>query len=416
MTISKINRRRFLQLLGVSVAGSSLALYWPDEGISNPCQRIPLPPTLADHDLIVSAWDEVDPNNFWDIHTHLIGSGDSDSGIVLHPSMQSLLSPAQYVRYRFYINASCSDHEEGIDKGFLQHIKHLLTDFPAGAKCMLLAFDFNHDQDGRQNREKSPFHTPNAYARQIATSDPDRFEWIASIHPYREDCVDALKTAVSQGARAIKWLPPVMGIDPSSPRCDRMYEAMASMGVPLLTHAGDEHAVDGVDAQTKGNPLLLRRALEHGVKVIVAHCASEGVGVDLDKGVNAAEMDNFRLFARMMDEPRYEELLFGDISAMTQLNRIGPALQTVLTRDDWHHRLLNGSDYPLPGVMPLYSTEKFSSLGYIQEKDVDVIRELRSFNPLLFDFVLKRRLRWQGKGFSASVFETRKTFINTPET
>lgn len=281
---------------------------------------------------------------------------------------------------------------------------------------MLLGFDYNHDATGVANKAASPFYTPNSYAQRLAAARPDRFEWIASIHPYREDCVSALAVAVKSGARAVKWLPPVMDIDPASAKCDRFYAAMAEHGIPLLTHAGDEHAVDGVDAQARGNPLLLRRALDHGVKVIIAHCASEGSGVDLDRGVNGPRLTNFELFARLMDEPRYENSLFADISAMTQLNRIGPALQTVLTRSDWHHRLLNGSDYPLPGVMPLYSTEKLFQLGYIAQQDVATLRELRQHNPLLFDFVLKRHLRWQGRGFAPSIFETRRAFLQPTTT
>lgn len=406
-----MKRRRFLKFLGAGAAAGIVAYYWPDEGITNPCYTTQIPEHLVDNDLVARAWDGVDATKFWDVHTHLIGIGDSgNSGIYLHPSMQDILSPAQYVRYQFYINASCSNRDEGIDKGFINHIHHLLNAFPAGAKCMLLAFDYNHHADGSRNIDASPFHTPNTYAQQVAASRADRFEWIASIHPYREDCVEALQVAVNGGARAVKWLPPVMDIDPSSEKCDRFYEAMAKLGVPLLTHAGDEHAFDGVEAQVRGNPLLLRRALDHGVKVIVAHCASEGSGIDLDKGENGPQVSNFDLFARMMEEQRYEKLLFGEISAMTQLNRIGPALQTVLTRDDWHHRLLNGSDYPLPGVMPLFSTEKLYQLGYVPQKDVETLRELRQHNPLLFDFVLKRSMSWQGKRFSNSIFETRKMF------
>ena len=75
-----------------------------------------------------------------------------------------------------------------------------------------------------------------------------------------------------------------------------------------------------------------------------------------------------------MDEPRYEGLLFGDISAMTQLNRIGPALDTVLERDDWHDRLINGSDYPLPGVFPLFSVTTGSPVTYLSTRRTTDLR------------------------------------------
>lgn len=405
-----MKRRTFVKLLGLGAVAGTGYYYFPDEGIFNPCLDSALPNELLEHDIVNQAWDGIDPNLYRDIHTHLIGVGDSDSGIYIHPSMQDMLSPLQYVRYVFYINAACADRESGIDKGYIETLIRLMKDFPTGARSMVMAFDYNYDADGQRNKDKSPFYTPNTYAQAIAGQNSDRFDWIASIHPYREDSVSALQMAIQHGARAVKWLPPVMGIDPASEKCDRFYDAMVKYNMPLLTHAGDEHAFDNVDAQHFGNPLRLRRALDHGVRVIVAHCASEGKGADLDKGQDAPEVSNFDLFSRMMGEKKYEKLLFGEISAMTQLNRIGSALQAVLTRDDWQHRLLNGSDYPLPGVMPLFSTLTMSSLGYLKRSAVKPLEKIRRYNPMLYDFVLKRHLHWQGKKFAGKVFETENFF------
>ena len=201
-----------------------------------------------------------------------------------------------------------------------------------------------------------------------------------------------------------------MNIDPASPRCDAFYEALARLDLPLLSHGGLERAVHVPGAQELGNPLRLRRALDHGVRVIVAHCASLGNGEDLDAGAGASPVSNFALFARLMEEPRYENLLYGDVSAMTQLNRIGPSLDTVLERDDWHARLVNGSDYPLPGVFPLFSMTAMVERGYINDAQADAIRAIRPHNPLLFDFVLKRTIRHAGKRFAPGVFETRRVF------
>ena len=42
------------------------------------------------------------------------------------------------------------------------------------------------------------------------------------------------------GARAVKWLPSAMGIDPASAKCDRFYEALNRLDLPLIAHAGLE--------------------------------------------------------------------------------------------------------------------------------------------------------------------------------
>jgi mannonate dehydratase len=278
-----------------------------------------------------------------------------------------------------------------------------------GVRLLLLAFDYTHREDGTVALAASPFHTPNEYARRIAHSHPGYFEWAASIHPYRADCVAALEQAVRDGARAVKWLPAAMGIDPAAPRCDAFYAALARLDVPLITHGGMERAVNTVN-QEFGNPLLLRRALEHGVRVVVAHCASMGEDRDLDRGATGPYVASFGLFARLMDDPRFEGRLFGDLSAITQINRAVPALASVVARSEWHTRLLNGSDYPLPGIMPLYSVNHLVELTLIEPAIAPVLTEIRQHNPLLFDFVLKRNLRVNGKGFATAVFETRAFF------
>ncbi len=112
----------------------------------------------------------------------------------------------------------------------------------------------------------------------------------------------------------------------------------------------------------------------------------------------------------MMQEPRHAGLLHGDVSAVTQVNRAGGTLARLLERGEWHARLLNGSDYPLPGIMPIFSVEYLASLGLIEAQAAPVLTEIRAHNPLLFDFVLKRSLRSDGRGFARSVFETRRFF------
>src|ERR1041385_6725242 len=174
---------------------------------------------------------------------------------------------------------------------------------------------------------------PEAQARDTARAYPQRFEWAASIHPYRADALDALAQAKRDGARAVKWLPAVMAIDPASPRCRRFYDALRAHDLPLITHAGAELAVAGHDWDDYGNPLRLRPALDAGVRVVIAHCASFGEDRDLDRGTQGPSVPSFALFERLMNDARYEKNLSADISALTQLNRVRPALARVLEEE-----------------------------------------------------------------------------------
>ena len=409
-----MNRRNFLKTLGATFLGLAGCKLWPDEGIWNPCLLpLSMPEKLLDHDLVQAAWDGVEPEKTWDCHVHLIGVGHGETGIWINPDMFSFLHPTQFAQRKFFLNASCADVKDKVDQVYLKRLMKLQDAFPKGFRLMLLSFDYHYSESGQSLASSSSFYTPDKYGENLARQFPDRFEWIASIHPYRKDCVEALEKAAQNGARAVKWLPPAMGINPASPLCDQYYEALVRLNIPLLTHGGKERAVHGSNAQEFGNPLLLRRALDHGARTIVAHCASMGTSVDIDKGENGPQVDNFTLFARLMNEQRYEKLLFGDISAMTQANRVGAPLDAVISRTEWHSRLLNGSDYPLPGVMPLFSMKLLVEKNYITSKEAAIVSDIRKYNPLLFDFVLKRNLKVGKKRISTQVFETRSVFDKT---
>jgi predicted TIM-barrel fold metal-dependent hydrolase len=419
-----MQRRYFLGLLGALGLGGALgggyygfnamrnSVYWPDNGqFFNPCLDSQLPKELANHELVLSAFDGIDTTQLWDGHVHLIGLGDSDSGIWVNPRFLSLFSPRHYAQFRFYLNSSClSPDSPSMDEGFVSRLKSLR--WGRGSRLVLLAFDYSYNEQGERLLDKTAFYTPNSYAARLHQQFPDTFEWLASIHPYRQDCVEALEKAVIDGARGVKWLPPAMGIDPASPRCDRFYKALADWELPLLCHCGHESAITGTNTQAYGNPLALRRALEHGVKVVIAHCASLGHNHDIDKGANGPIVSNFDLFARMMDEERYHGQLFGEISALTLVNRL-PALKQVVVRSDWHSRLVNGSDYPLPGVVPLISLTLMVKKQLITPEMVDILAKLREHNPLLFDFVLKRHLQVAGQHFSTGIFHTRSFWTGT---
>ena len=394
---------------GLAGAGYALVRFSPEQGLLQPC-RASLPGEIAKDPVIASAWDGIDPSQVWDCHVHLVGVGDGGSGIRVNPRMNSLLNPWEYVQKLFYLNAGCAHYAPGrVDQTFVERMHNLVDGLRPGVKLMLLALDQYHSEAGVPQPEHTSIYTPDAYAERMAREYSDYFEWIASVHPYREDCVEALEWAARRGARAVKWLPAAQGIDPASARCSTFYDALVRLGLPLLSHAGGEWAVSTPGGDDPGNPLKLRTPLDHGVRVIVAHCATLGADRDLDRGPRGPHVPSIELFARLMADSRYERLLFGDISGVTQVNRM-QHLKTILEHQDWHPRLLNGSDYPLPGVMPLFSVNGLIDLGVIDPRLGNLLRSVREANPLLFDFLVKRNLRWEGRGFPAAVFETRPFF------
>jgi predicted TIM-barrel fold metal-dependent hydrolase len=408
-----ISRRRFLAIAGLAgAAGYAAWRAWPEQGVFNPCLG-PLPDALANHALVREAWAGLDPAQVWDAHVHLLGDGGNDADAWFNDGRDTWRWPLAATQRQFFLDASCLEGDTPTDADYIARLTTLAQSFPAGYRMLLLALDAYYDAAGTLQRERTHFYLGNDYCHRVAQAAPARFEWAASVHPYRSDATAELERVHGLGARAVKWIPAAQGIDPAAPRCDPFYETLARLDLPLLSHAGTERATPGDDALS--NPLLLRRAIEHGVRVVVAHCATMGQGRDLDVGEHGPWIDNFSLFERMMDTATSAGRLYGDLSAVTQTARAGKALTRIVERasegGDWAGRVLNGSDYPLPAIMPLYSPRRLVEMGLLDAAAAAPLTTIRTHNPLMFDFVLKRHLRSGKHRLAAQAFETRRFFL-----
>jgi uncharacterized protein len=339
-----------------------------------------------------------------DHHAHIVGVGAGGTGAEVNPAWLTWRHPMKRFLAEVYLSATGAGSFDSLDGEYAARLARLARGFGRPIRIHLLAFDHFRNPDGEIVRERSEFHVPNEYVVGLAERHPGLFLPVMSVHPARRDALEELEKWAARGVRFMKWLPSAQGIDPADPRHDEFYRRMAARGLVLITHAGEEQAVESRSAQALGNPLRLRRALDHGVKVIMAHCAGMGRNEDIDHPGVAAR--NFDLFLRMMGEERYRGLLFGDISAVTQINRVPYPLIELLRRSELHDRLVNGSDYPLPAINFIISTRKLARLGLITADERRVLNEIYSCNPLLFDFLLKRALREPktGNRFPVRVF------------
>jgi len=353
--------------------------------------------------LIAEAFEGIDPVKLVDFHTHIVGLGVGGNDTYVNPDMMSFWHPYQRLQFSIYISAAGIKNLDNADAEYVARLANLIDNIPNHGKYMILAFEKFYGVDAKADLRETHFHVSNKYVFQLAKARPDIFIPMISIHPYREDATSELEKWHKKGARFVKWLPNSMGIDPADARNDLFYKKMRDLDMVLLTHTGDEGAV-GEKFPEYGNPQRFARALDLGVTVVMAHCASLG---SYNSGlVSGEKVSGFKIFLKMME--KYDGLLYGEISALTQYNRFkeNDALKTLLERKDLHSRLINGSDYPLPGINFLVRTSSLADSGFISGEEREALNLIYSYNPLLFDFVLKRTLRHPetGEKFPASVF------------
>jgi uncharacterized protein len=363
-------------------------------------------------ELINMAIDDIPQGRLMDFHTHLFGTNTSKTGNWLNPKSLSLQHPFDYFKAKVLLNASAVTDMNEADQQYLANFLKLIRGFPKGGKFLILALDLCYDKNGFMNLNDSKLHVSNEYVYKTFQQYPDVFVPCISVHPYRKDALEEVEKWAKKGVRVIKWLPAAMGMDASDKKCEQFYEKMIAHDMILLTHTGKEDTMPVIKFQLLNNPLLFRKPLDMGLKVIMAHCGSLGTNKDLDKG---GTTKNENLFFRLMEEKKYEGLLFGDISALTLITRSGNALEKALRYAHLHHRLINGSDYPLPAVNSIISLEKLINTGFLEKNDKKPLKEIYEKNPLLFDFVLKRRLRHPVKKtrFPASLFTINEHLIPT---
>ncbi len=196
---------------------------------------------------------------------------------------------------------------------------------------VVLALDRPHSEVGLPL--KADLHVPNQTVAALCRGTR-RLRLGASVHPYRPDALEALEEVSAQGAVLLKWLPNVQQIDPASPLCRPFLRRLRELGLPLLSHTGDEHTLPASD-QDLGDLRRLIPPLEAGVTVIAAHAGAGG-------RATAAEIVELTL--------RYPRL-FLECSALWTPHRL-KVMRELLAEPRLRDRWVYGSDWPVPIFWP----------------------------------------------------------------
>ena len=290
-----------------------------------------------------------------DIHCHAAGIGAGASGCFISTAME------RSWKTRFYFKAFGVTEAELRTQGdslLLERLSAQLRESTRVDRAVVLALDGVMDSSGELDRERTELYVPNDFlAAQCRRHDNLLFG--ASVNPLRRDALERLDAVAADGAVLVKWLPSIQGTDPADRRLIPFYRRLAELELPLLCHTGEEESFTRADNRL-ADPARLRLALEQGVTVIAAHCASNGR--------NNGERNFNRLLPLFAEFPN----LYADISALTLANRLGH-LQRVLRHGEIHDRLLYGSDMPLPATGLTTPWLQIFSLGPLQARRLSAI-------------------------------------------
>ncbi|RJQ16236.1 MAG: metal-dependent hydrolase [Nitrospiraceae bacterium] len=311
-----------------------------------------------------------------DMHVHAAGIG-AGSECFISERMRSSLKYKVFLRSFGVTEKEVMEHGDEI---IIRKLSEQLSRSEYVRAAVVLAMDGAVDSQGKLDPENTEFYVPGEYvAREVQKYN--NLYYGASINPYRPDAINRLDAAAEQGAVLVKWLPAIQHIDPADKRLIPFYLRMKELGMPLLTHTGDEHSFTKARNELS-DPKRLELPLSLGVTVIAAHMATTGK--------NGGEENIDRLLSMFSAYPN----LYADLSSLTQINKMR-YLRKVLRHTEVHGRLLYGTDMPLPqtGIAsPVFHTFKLSPR--------ELISILQTDNPWDKDVALKRSI-----GFPEEIFE-----------
>lgn len=239
-------------------------------------------------------------------------------------------------------------------------------------------------------------------ARLQKETDPEkrkkRFFFGASVSPNNLKWKTELNYVLTEtDAALIKLIPSTQNIRLMDVRHTDYYNTLASSNMPLLCHVGPEYSFpEGIRNKSLDNFRNLEKALECGVTVIAAHCATPVFPI-----IDANETKEFYKFMKSANSGEKVKL-WADTSALSLSTRL-PFIQEILETfpPQW---LMHGSDFPIPidgwPHLPLI-THDITPGEYIEIS--------KTTNPFDRDIKIKR-----AHGFSDSIITNAEAVLRMP--
>ena len=339
-----------------------------------------------------------------DIHTHIacFGSPERNPGCYAGQQLRRSFKYRLYPRVfgldgDDYERVSATEYQMTSPMGdyfVFKHLHDLLVQNNGFKQSVVLAMDQMYDEHGEAHPEHTEYHVSNEFVieglRQIRETDwyQDTFLFGASVHPFRNDALEALEHAKAHGAVLVKLIAPTHQFHPdgqghseaTKEKLRLFYEKLKELELPLLIHADEEYSFSDSNNEYAG-VYKLKWALEIGVTVIVAHAGSRGSSLVPSDAFDAPVIPTAGLPFDLADDLRYlcqlndDEIhvldnqdqlicmmhrypnLYADISVLPsaplvtacQTPRRGKLRDLVdgFFFEAFPHRVLWGSDYPL---------------------------------------------------------------------
>ena len=278
-----------------------------------------------------------------DIHTHLLSSD-----VAFQRSYDKLA-------LRFFAKKFGMDPKALVRDPYGEYTRALVESVRNSQhveKIVLFGVDDRVDDTGRTLHKDITVCATNEDVAALYRGNEDVIIPFFSINPNRPDALGLIDRYADAGFRGAKFLQNYWGVDTREARYRPYFDKLAERGLPLIVHVGSESSVHSFKSCESIE--MLDHPLEAGVQVICAHMALSYEPSRIFKALSKNPKhfnDEYYLLIDMLK--RYPNL-YADISALLTPVR-AKVLRHLSRQNDIHHKLLFGTDFPVPFSMVLNS-------------------------------------------------------------
>ena len=233
---------------------------------------------------------------------------------------------------------------------YVQAMAHAVATSTRVGQTCLFAVDARVDRKGRELHRDGTVCANTIDVLGVARRFPDLFIPFLSVNPLRPDAIERLEEYAAAGCSGAKFLQNYWEVNLNDESLIPYYEKLAALKLPLVVHVGSELTIASKRAYEGAD--MLRLPLDCGVTVIAAHMGLGQINHlalpwrNLSKNPRWFDAD----YHHILEMLESRENLYGDLSAMLLPLR-ARALEHLSRQRHVHHKLLFGTDYPVPFIL-----------------------------------------------------------------
>jgi predicted TIM-barrel fold metal-dependent hydrolase len=212
-------------------------------------------------------------------------------------------------------------------------------------KIVLFGVDSRFDDHNNVIHNDITVCASNEDVYKLYKSNKDIIVPFFSINPKRHNALELIDNFSSLGFKGAKFLQNYWGVDTREERYEAYFKKLVEKNIPLIIHIGSESSVHSFKEQESIE--MLRRPLELGVTVICAHMALSYEPRHIFKALSKKETNFNEEYFILLDMLKEYDNLYADISAILTPVR-AKVLRHLSQQKEIHHKLLFGTDFPVP--------------------------------------------------------------------